>query len=122
MLHRPEPTVDDSEQQREQQTEKQTEERIQQDPQLQQALETSSRIADLLLKNEQEELQRVSSYAQQLIDHEYRAPAREMLCKAEQAACLSCYQQHPDVRSATSGHVFVTCLQVYMCFTKHPQA
>ena len=48
------------------------EQTIQQDVQLQSALATSRHVGDLLLKHEDEERHRVESYAQQLLDHEYR--------------------------------------------------
>ena len=48
------------------------EQAIQQDQQLQSALATSQRVGDLLLKHEVEDRHRVESYAQQLLDHEYR--------------------------------------------------
>lgn len=36
------------------------------------ALQHSHRVGDMLLKNEDEEVQRVTEYAEELLDHEYR--------------------------------------------------
>lgn len=45
---------------------------IQQDPRLEDALQQSRRIGDLLLKNEQHEIAEISKLAADLLDKEYR--------------------------------------------------
>ena len=45
---------------------------IQQDPHLEQALQQSRRVGDLLLKNEEQETAEISRLAADLLDREYR--------------------------------------------------
>lgn len=56
------------------------------DSQVQQALERSKRVGELLLKNEQEELQSIAKYADDLIRSEYRYLLELQM--------LSSYQRH----------------------------
>lgn len=60
------------------------------------ALQHSRRVGDLLLKNEDEEVQRVTQYAEELLDHEYRAPMKPTPCEQARQQCLACYTQHPQ--------------------------
>ena len=58
------------------------------DSRVQQALERSTRVDELLLKNEQEELQLVAQYADDLIRSEYRySLLLQMLCSCQPHAC-----------------------------------
>jgi hypothetical protein len=52
------------------------------------------RLGDALLKQEDEEMQRIASLAQQLLDAESNTPAPPLACTAERAACSACYEQN----------------------------
>ncbi|KAK9835117.1 hypothetical protein WJX84_003325, partial [Apatococcus fuscideae] len=64
------------------------------DSRVQQALEKSSRVGKLLLKNEQEELQSISQFADDLIRGEYSLPNKEAPCSKQRERCLQCYTEH----------------------------
>ena len=55
---------------------------IQQDPQLEEALQQSRRVGDLLLKNEEQETAEINRLAADLLDREYR-------CTLVACCCLS---------------------------------
>ncbi|CAL5227716.1 g10726 [Coccomyxa viridis] len=67
---------------------------IQQDPHLEQALQQSRRVGDLLLKNEEQETAEISRLAADLLDREYRAPLKEPPCLKEREACIQCYKEN----------------------------
>lgn len=52
---------------------------IQQDPHLEEALQQSRRVGDLLLKNEEQETAEISRLAADLLDREYRCPLLPVL-------------------------------------------
>lgn len=60
------------------------------------ALQHSRRVGDLLLKNEGEEVQRVTEYAEELLDHEYRWACLPERCLIGTQVC----QRHSAGRGA----------------------
>lgn len=69
---------------------------VQQSKLLERALERSRRVGDMLLQREEEELRKIEELAEELIARQYKAPARERPCKDQAAACLACYESHPE--------------------------
>jgi hypothetical protein len=68
----------------------------QQDGQVARALERSRRIGDMLLAREEEELQKIQSLAEELINRELRIPSNGRPCEDKAAGCLRCYQEHAE--------------------------
>ncbi|KIZ06621.1 hypothetical protein MNEG_1323 [Monoraphidium neglectum] len=64
------------------------------DPELRGALAASRRVGSLLLKAEEQEMEKVAAAADDLIRREYSTPAREVPCQRERDACINCYQHH----------------------------
>ncbi|KAK9863453.1 hypothetical protein WJX84_012093 [Apatococcus fuscideae] len=64
------------------------------DEHIQHALERSRRVGQLLLRREQDELETVKQYADDLIQNEYRLPQNEAPCSQQRDGCLQCYQDH----------------------------
>eukprot|EP00882_Tetradesmus_deserticola_P017967 GHRQ01019278.1.p1 GENE.GHRQ01019278.1~~GHRQ01019278.1.p1 ORF type:complete len:148 (+),score=46.82 GHRQ01019278.1:314-757(+) len=82
------------------------------DSSLQQSLQQSRRIGELLLKAEEQEVAAVKQHADELIGR-YSAAPRARACEQEQLACIECYQQHPTDALACSSLVdaFFACSQ-----------
>lgn len=70
--------------------------RIENGSQLQKALSRSRRVGDMLLAREDEELQKIESLAQELIEREQPMASGEAPCQAESEACLKCYLENSD--------------------------
>ncbi|KAF5837413.1 hypothetical protein DUNSADRAFT_4393, partial [Dunaliella salina] len=64
-----------------------------QNAQLGTALESSRRVGRFLLKNEEEELQRIGQLTEELLkEHSY--PPRPIPCEQERRACVGCYKEN----------------------------
>mmetsp|Transcript_924 Transcript_924/g.2820 ORF Transcript_924/g.2820 Transcript_924/m.2820 type:complete len:172 (+) Transcript_924:160-675(+) len=76
-------------------------------------LNRSRRVGGLLLRHEDDELAQVQQYAEELLDHEYRAPSRKPPCVADRDACLACYTSHPKdpLACASSVSAYKACAQ-----------
>lgn len=78
---------------------------------LQRALERSTRVGDLLLAREDEELEQINALAEEMINKEYSAPSRARPCQGEASACLQCYEANPENPTACAETVqaYSTC-------------
>lgn len=66
------------------------------DPSVREALSSSRRVGNLLLKTEAAELKKVHDLAEALIHKEFSAPAKPMPCQQEREACVNCYRENPQ--------------------------
>ncbi|KAF6251868.1 hypothetical protein COO60DRAFT_1556732 [Scenedesmus sp. NREL 46B-D3] len=82
------------------------------DSSLQQSLQQSRRVGQLLLKAEEQEVAAVKQHADELIG-QYSAAPRARACVQEQLACIECYQQNATDALACSSLVdaFLACSQ-----------
>ncbi|WIA39033.1 hypothetical protein OEZ86_005179 [Tetradesmus obliquus] len=82
------------------------------DSSIQQSLQQSRRVGELLLKAEEQEVAAVKQHADKLIGR-YSAAPRPRACVEEQLACIDCYQQHPSDALTCSSLVdaYVACAQ-----------
>ncbi|CAK0751520.1 hypothetical protein CVIRNUC_002074 [Coccomyxa viridis] len=86
---------------------------IRQDPRMEDALQQSQRMGDLLLKHEQQETAEISRLAADLIDREYRAPLKDPPCLKEREACIQCYKANADdaLRCRDAVSAYSQCAQ-----------
>ena len=77
----------------------------QSESQLDKALQRSERIGDMLLAREDEELEKIQSLAEELIQREQNIPSGGNPCQAEADKCLQCYKEHSDNPVACSDVV-----------------
>ena len=92
---------------------------IQQDPHLEEALQQSRRVGDLLLKNEEQETAEISRLAADLLDREYRYPLLPFL--------YSCTEEDELLRiSRTSNltdlHKLPVAMGMQMAIVLYPTA
>ena len=78
---------------------------------LSRALQRSRRVGDMLLQREDQELAQIEALAEELAQREYTPPSREKPCGEHAAACLACYQQHPEepTRCHTAVEAYAAC-------------
>eukprot|EP00775_Hariotina_reticulata_P001321 gene1321-1665_t len=80
------------------------------DRSLQQAIQSSRRVGELLLKSEEQEVAAVQQRAQELVQ-QYSTNTRPEPCTSEKLSALGCYQQHPQdvLKCASLVDAYAAC-------------